>query len=121
MSRYGHKQIWRIDPTGQFYHCHVAILGRGAGIMEDWFQNHILDDKEDISLLESTNVQSYFESKSKEEVLNLAHQCMQQCLNENDDEIISSSLCAIFIPKQSNQPLQLLSSTTISNLLQQTK
>ena len=121
MSRYGQKQIWRIDPTGQFYHCHVAILGRGAGIMEDWFQKHILDEKEDISSLESTNVQSYFESKSKEEVLNLACQCIQQCLNENDDEIISSSLCAIFIPKQSNQPLQLLSSTTICNLLQQTK
>ena len=22
--------IWRVDPTGQFYHCHAAIAGRGA-------------------------------------------------------------------------------------------
>ena len=39
--------------------------------------------------LEPTDVQSYLESKPKEEVLNLPSQCTQQCLTGNDNIIIT--------------------------------
>lgn len=28
------QTIWRIDPTGQFWNCHAAAIGRGAGVAE---------------------------------------------------------------------------------------
>ena len=29
-----HNTIWRIDPTGQFWNCDAAAVGRGAGLVE---------------------------------------------------------------------------------------
>jgi hypothetical protein len=28
------NSIWRIDPTGQFWQCHAAAVGKGAGLVE---------------------------------------------------------------------------------------
>ena len=37
--------IWRVEPTGQFWNCDVAAVGRGAGVAERIFLKRILNWK----------------------------------------------------------------------------
>jgi len=39
-SALGHN-IWRIDPTGQFWKCNAAAVGRGAGNAEATFLRQV--------------------------------------------------------------------------------
>ena len=35
--------LWRVDPTGQFWNCDAAAIGRGAGKAEAWLLRHIFE------------------------------------------------------------------------------
>ena len=39
--------IWRIDPTGQFWKCHLATIGRGAGYIEHAMLLHVYKWKQE--------------------------------------------------------------------------
>jgi 20S proteasome alpha/beta subunit len=33
--------LWRVDPTGQFWNCKAACIGRGAGLAETYLIDHL--------------------------------------------------------------------------------
>lgn len=36
-------KLWRVDPTGQFWDCEAAAIGRGAELAESWLMRHLLN------------------------------------------------------------------------------
>jgi len=74
----GSQEIWRIDPTGQFWNCHATVIGEDAEKTEDLFYKHLLKECQDRQspreLLESLSpkealklVQSFLETKVTKE------------------------------------------------------
>lgn len=36
-------KLWRVDPTGQFWDCEAAAIGRGARSAESWLMRHLFN------------------------------------------------------------------------------
>lgn len=36
-------KLWRVDPTGQFWDCEAAAIGRGAELAELWLMRHLFN------------------------------------------------------------------------------
>merc|ERR1739848_162658 len=93
--------IWRIDPTGQFWDCHAACVGRGAGIADHTILKHVKrwkykkegEEEEEDSLTEDSSVEfqattkedvkAYLESLSFEDAIILACECFVDVLRLN--------------------------------------
>ena len=93
--------IWRIDPTGQFWSCDAAAVGRGAGVAESFLLKEIarrmkspanvedaeIDDDEEeengddgiddgMASLTNQDVKKFFLSLSVDEAIALAQKCV---------------------------------------------
>ena len=94
-------KIWRIDPTGQFWSCDAAAVGRGAGVAESFLLKEIArriknpanvedievdDDEEEendddgiddgMASLTNQDVKKFFLSLSVDEAIALAQKCV---------------------------------------------
>ena len=90
---HGQSSIWRCDATGQFWDCHAAAVGRGAGSAEaeimaqSWSQdaqtkdgkNDELDDL--VNAVSPKGVQEYLESLTFDDAIVLACKCIAKALN----------------------------------------
>lgn len=93
--------IWRCDPTGQFWNCHAAAVGRGAGGVEAEIMRRvarsqlangqgegcgekklgdIVDLEELIATVSPKHVQDYVSGLSFDEAVILACQCIKKSL-----------------------------------------
>lgn len=91
--------IWQVDPTGQFWNCHAAVVGRGSNKVRSYLLRQIAEkltlqgetakpsndeemktatkaEKEDpAASVSSRDVQSYLSTLSVPEAVALAYQC----------------------------------------------
>uniref|UniRef100_A0A7S0AR99 Uncharacterized protein n=1 Tax=Minutocellus polymorphus TaxID=265543 RepID=A0A7S0AR99_9STRA len=111
-------KIWRIDPTGQFWSCDVAAVGRGAGVAESSLLKEIArrmksstdvkdtetneeeenDDgeiEEAMASLTNQDVKKFLLSLSMDEAIALAQKCVLKVyeneLKKNDSSEPKSS------------------------------
>eukprot|EP00591_Stephanopyxis_turris_P008291 CAMPEP_0195509578 /NCGR_PEP_ID=MMETSP0794_2-20130614/2476_1 /TAXON_ID=515487 /ORGANISM="Stephanopyxis turris, Strain CCMP 815" /LENGTH=384 /DNA_ID=CAMNT_0040636837 /DNA_START=156 /DNA_END=1310 /DNA_ORIENTATION=- len=98
------SNIWRVDPTGQFWNCNAAAVGRGAGTAEAIFMRRVAtwkhnlhhndnhhhhhhhqreeENMEDVmSRLSNKDVASFLNTFSVEEALSLVYQCIHETLS----------------------------------------
>jgi 20S proteasome alpha/beta subunit len=91
----GGLSIWRCDPTGQFWNCYAAAVGRGAGGVEaeimscvarslvkgrgDTFKD-VMDLEELVAIVSPRHVQDYVSNLSFDDAVILACQCIKKSL-----------------------------------------
>jgi len=89
------QSIWRCDPTGQFYNCRVAAVGRGAGTAEAVVMASVAQCEEDgssgettgievedlVSRISPSDVDDYFSSLSFDDAVTLGCKCIAKALN----------------------------------------
>lgn len=106
----GAPKIWRVDPSGQFWSCDVATVGRGAGVAEAFLlremarrirspadmegsrggdehnEEEIYNDdlEETIASLSNRDVKKFLGSLSMDEAISLARECV---LKVYEDEL----------------------------------
>jgi len=97
-----HLSIWRCDPTGQFWDCSAAAVGRGAGMVEAEIMARVVDclekgtsEKADVEelvdMISPKDVGDYLEGISWDDAVILACQCIKKALgisNEKGDRIV---------------------------------
>ena len=87
-------RIWRIDPSGQFWSCDAAAVGRGAGVAESFLLKVIArskagtdeangsanelgeEDSDIIATLSNKDVKTYLGSLSVDDAVEIATQCV---------------------------------------------
>jgi 20S proteasome alpha/beta subunit len=104
--------IWRIDPTGQFWSCDAAAVGRGAGVAESFLLKEITqrmkspanvedteeDDEEEeendddgiddgMASLTNQDVKKFLLSLSVDEAIALAQKCVLKVYEEEEEEL----------------------------------
>mmetsp|Transcript_23780 Transcript_23780/g.28057 ORF Transcript_23780/g.28057 Transcript_23780/m.28057 type:complete len:453 (+) Transcript_23780:41-1399(+) len=112
-SALGHN-IWRIDPTGQFWKCNAAAVGRGAGNAEATFLRQVEkwkrgkklgleqadhESTEDqtgdldslVNNLTNNDVKGYFQTLSFDEAMVLACRCCASALKMSKKKSIDSN------------------------------
>lgn len=101
----GTTALWRVDPTGQFWNCDAAAIGRGAGAAEAWLlrrvleytmvQRHVTDWKRDFGVdedakeetefiagyLTSEDVRDFANGLNATDALALLQQCLVETLS----------------------------------------
>jgi len=89
------QSIWRCDPTGQFFNCHMAAVGRGAGTAEAVVMSSVAKQGEDgnadethsielddlVSKISSKDVQKFLSTLSFDDAVLLACKCIAKALN----------------------------------------
>lgn len=71
----GNRQLWRIDPTGQFWNCHGAIMGRESDRAEEAIVTKLLEvmatkeNKEDLG--------TFLRTLTCEDTLEMVCECLQ--------------------------------------------
>jgi hypothetical protein len=75
----GNRDVWRIDPTGQFWKCHAAVAGADAYRVEE-----LLYDKIDNGARTSgeSEISSYLSKLSSDEAIRLACDCLMDRIRE---------------------------------------
>jgi hypothetical protein len=80
----GNDQIWRIDPTGQFWKCHAVALGRDADRAEADLYRRIMErsssSSDDVDADDDVDVAAFLKNSTVDEVLALACECMESVL-----------------------------------------
>ena len=78
----GNNDLWTVDPNGQFWNCHVAVLGRKAGETQEAIYERIITCKKNQSNSNNNtmDVEEYCHSLSTDDALKLACECIQQVL-----------------------------------------
>jgi hypothetical protein len=83
----GSNDIWQVDPTGQFWQCHAAIIGRAA----DKARSHLLEliATHASSTTTSTDHEhhvplSYLNDISTRQALVIARECIEQSLKKGN-------------------------------------
>mmetsp|Transcript_12456 Transcript_12456/g.26919 ORF Transcript_12456/g.26919 Transcript_12456/m.26919 type:complete len:421 (-) Transcript_12456:33-1295(-) len=92
----GECRIWRVDPSGQFWSCDAAAVGRGAGVAESFLlkevarlkrgRNEENDDEEDepgkdsvvVASLSNQDVKNYLDSLSVKDGIEIARKCVEK-------------------------------------------
>ena len=69
----GSRQIWRIDPTGQFWDCHATVLGGEADKAEEDFYKRLLEECES-----NQSVPELLDSLSQEDALSIARDFLEK-------------------------------------------
>lgn len=80
----GDHQLWRIDPTGQFWNCHAAVVGREADKVEEAIVTKLL---ERMATENVTDFGDFLKSLPCQKALELVCDCLQ-----NDDIFWPSNL-----------------------------
>ncbi len=102
--------IWRIDPTGQFWTCALATVGRGAGYVEHAMLEHVYkwkqEQKEDMAMKENDNRHPPNDIMNGEpiemdELLSvISHEDVKNCWKnmsfDNVIEFISDCICNVY-------------------------
>lgn len=92
---HGQSSIWRCDATGQYWDCHAAAVGRGAGsaeaeiMVQSKSQSQVAqtkDGKDDelddlVNAVSAKGVQEYLESLTFDDAIVLACKCIAKALN----------------------------------------
>jgi 20S proteasome alpha/beta subunit len=84
----GNGQIWRVDPTGQFWNCHAVAMGRSADRAQEELYQLALKrqrveadiDADNDNNDNNNNVAMLFEELTSEEAMDLACECMESVL-----------------------------------------
>jgi len=92
----GECRIWRVDPSGQFWSCDAAAVGRGAGVAESFLlkevarlkcgRNEENDDEEGelgtdsvvVASLSNQDVKRYLDSLSVKDGIEIARKCVEK-------------------------------------------
>jgi len=88
------RDIWRVDPTGQFWNCHAAVVGRGAGTAESLLLKkikHFLQLPND-SFLSPSDACDFLHTLSVDDALLLMYQCIQETLSTKHHDQAQSAL-----------------------------
>jgi hypothetical protein len=70
----GHRQLWRVDPTGQFWNCHAAVVGRESDRAEEELVTKLLER------MKAENVKElgpFLKSMTCDDALDLVCGCLQ--------------------------------------------
>ena len=70
--------LWRVDPTGQFWKCDAAVIGRGAGAAEAHLMNLIS------ARGHGSDVSFFFTNLSSREALSTACECIGKVLPKDN-------------------------------------
>jgi hypothetical protein len=76
----GNDQIWRIDPTGQFWKCHAVALGRDADRAEADLYRRIMERLSSNGDDDDDDVAAFLKNSTVDEVVALACECMESVL-----------------------------------------
>lgn len=100
----GECRIWRVDPSGQFWSCDAAAVGRGAGVAESFLLKEVARlkcgrneencDEEDglgkdsvvVASLSSQDVKSYLDSLSVKDGIEIARKCVEKVYEKELEE-----------------------------------
>lgn len=85
-------QLWRIDPTGQFWNCHAAALGRGADKAQDELYKQLLEACGGSS--PEDNLVDYLQTWSSDDAIQLVSKCMEQVLFPKAQHIMATAASA---------------------------
>jgi 20S proteasome alpha/beta subunit len=85
----GNRQIWRIDPTGQFWNCHAVAMGRDADRVEQKLYERLSQEQQQRSSSEQEDLGAFLETLTADEALNLACECMEAMLRPKQPTISS--------------------------------
>lgn len=75
----GRDELWRIDPTGQFWNCHAAIIGRQSDRVEEALVTKLMErmkEKEDEGDTDEVDMTLYLQSISCDEALDMVCECL---------------------------------------------
>jgi 20S proteasome alpha/beta subunit len=87
------NELWRVDPTGQFFLCRAAIVGRRASDIETKLQTAILEQEnlkeDDAAAMYASRIREIVAGYSLEKALQLASTTLLEVLNtdKSDDAI----------------------------------
>lgn len=77
----GHQQLWRIDPTGQFWNCHAVVVGRESDRAEEELVTKLLERMkadENAATKEDEELGSFLKSSMTcDDALDLVCECLQ--------------------------------------------
>lgn len=71
----GQNELWRIDPTGQFWNCHAAVVGRQSDKAEEALVTKLLDRMGATN--DSTDMGAYLKTLKCDDALELICGCLQ--------------------------------------------
>ena len=69
----GSRQIWRIDPTGQFWDCHATVLGGEADKAEEDFYKRLSEECES-----NQSVPELLDSLSQDDALSIVQDFLEK-------------------------------------------
>ena len=86
----GNRELWRIDPTGQFYDCHAVFIGNGSekaetqlyGLLKERLGN---GDGEQ-------NFENVFGNMEVDEAVKLALQCIKKSIQGSPENRLAFSM-----------------------------
>jgi 20S proteasome alpha/beta subunit len=89
----GNKEVWRIDPTGQFLNCHAVAIGYGSDKAQvELFQQVIRRSKE------NHNCEQFFANLGLEEAIEIACECIEQTIFPKGQDGQGSPTRSLSIP-----------------------
>jgi 20S proteasome alpha/beta subunit len=83
----GQCQLWRIDPTGQFWNCHAAVLGRAADKAQEELYQQLLEACGG----SSEKLVDYLQTWSSDEAIQLVSKCMEKVLFPKAQQMIATA------------------------------
>ena len=83
----GNRELWRIDPTGQFFDCHAVVIGNGSERVETELYEKL--KKRMSSGDEYFDFENVFEELRLSEALELALECMKLSIQETPNDRIA--------------------------------
>lgn len=89
----GDKQVWRIDPTGQFLNCHAVAIGYGSDKAQvELFQQVIRRSKDD------QDCEHFFANLGLEEAIEIAGECIEKTIFPQSQDGQGSPTPSLSIP-----------------------
>ena len=83
----GQGQLWRIDPTGQFWNCHAAAMGRAADKAQEELYQQLLEACGG----SSEKMVDYLQTWSSDDAIQLVSKCMEKVLFPKAQQIMATA------------------------------
>lgn len=83
----GQSQLWRIDPTGQFWNCHATALGRAADKAQEELYQQLLE----VCGGSPDNLVDYLQTWSSDDAIQLVSKCMETVLFPKAQQIMTTA------------------------------
>lgn len=96
----GNRELWRIDPTGQFWKCHAVAVGAEADRVEEILYQRLWDGAQ--SFHNGTTIQQYMYILTPDEALKLACDCIFERLVALLPPVSSTTSSSNTTPKASD-------------------